>query len=267
MEHVTTEEFLLDAAGARLLARRLELTRASAKGSPTLVFLHEGLGSIAQWRDFPQALAARTGLPALLYDRRGHGGSDPLDLPRSSHYLHREALEVLPEVLERCGVADAILVGHSDGGSIALLYASAHPARVRGAVTEAAHVFVEEKTLAGIRAAGEAWRNSQLPEKLARYHGLKTHALFHAWHDTWLTPEFRDWNIEDCLPGIRCPLLAIQGRDDEYATEAQVEAIARQAAGPVETLLIPHCGHVPHHQARDAVLEAMTRFALVVSGQ
>ncbi|HEX6827803.1 MAG TPA: alpha/beta hydrolase [Burkholderiales bacterium] len=267
MENVSTEEFLLDAGGGRLLARRLELTGAPPKRSPTLVFLHEGLGSIAQWRDFPEALVARTGLPALIYDRRGHGGSDPLDAPRTPHYLHREALEVLPEVLARCDLEDVILVGHSDGGSIALLYASVHPQRARGAITEAAHVFVEEDTLAGIRAAGEAWRNTQLPEKLARYHGARTHALFHAWHDTWLTPEFRDWNIEDCLPGIRCPLLAIQGRDDEYATEAQVEAIARQAGGPVETLVVPHCGHIPHHQAREPVLEAMTRFVRVVSSQ
>lgn len=265
MTHVSTEDFLLDAGGGRLLARSFALTATAGKRSPALVFLHEGLGSIPQWRDFPEALVARTGLPALVYDRRGHGGSNPPDAPRSARYLHREALEVLPEVLDRCGVEDAILVGHSDGGSIALLYASAHPQRVRGAITEAAHVFVEEETLAGIRAAGEVWRSTQLPAKLARYHGAKTHALFHAWHDTWLAPEFRDWNIEDCLPGIRCPLLVIQGRDDEYATQAQLEAIARQVSGPVETLMVPHCGHIPHHQAREPVLEAMTRFVRVVS--
>ncbi len=132
--------------------------------------------------------------------------------------------------------------------------------RLRGAITEAGHVFVEEETLGDIRAAGDAWRNTQLPEKLRRYRGAKTHALLHAWHDTWLAPEFRDWNIEDCLPGIRCPLLVIQGRDDEYATEAQVEAIARQAGGPVVAMMVPHCGHIPHHQAREPVLEAMTRF-------
>lgn len=261
------EDFLVPAGAARLLARSLSWTGAGTRRSPTLLFLHEGLGSIAQWRDFPRALAEWTGLPALLYDRQGHGGSDPLGAPRSARYLHREALEVLPEVLERCGVDDAILVGHSDGGSIALLYASAHPERVRGAITQAAHVFVEEETLAGIRAAGDAWRNTQLPEKLARYHGARTHALFHAWHDTWLAPEFRDWNIEDCLPAIRCPLLVIQGKDDEYATKAQVEAIARQAGGPVDTLMVPHCGHIPHHQAREPVLEAMKRFALAVRGQ
>ncbi|HSD59524.1 MAG TPA: alpha/beta fold hydrolase, partial [Burkholderiales bacterium] len=240
MPNLNIEDFLVPAGGARLLARTLSPTGPGAKRSPTLVFLHEGLGSIAQWRDFPEALVAGTGLPALVYDRQGHGGSDPLDLPRSAHYLHREALEELPEVLARCNLEDAILVGHSDGGSIALLYASAHPEQVRGVITEAAHVFVEEETLAGIRAAGDAWRNTQLPEKLRRYHGAKTHALFHAWYDVWLAPEFLDWNIEVCLAGIRCPLLVIQGKDDEYATEAQVEAIARQVSGPVDTLMVPH---------------------------
>lgn len=267
MPNLNIEDFLVRAAGGQLQARSLSWTGAGARRSPTLVFLHEGLGSIAQWRDFPDALARGAGLPALVYDRQGQGGSDPLDAPRTAHYLHREALEGLPEVLATRAVEDAILVGHSDGGSIALLYAAAHPSRVRGVITEAAHVFVEEKTLAGIRAAGEAWRDTHLPEKLARYHGAKAHALFHAWHDTWLAPEFRDWNIEDCLPGIRCPLLVIQGKEDEYATEAQVQAIARQAGGTVQTLLVPHCGHIPHHQAREATLEAMTRFARSVTGE
>jgi len=260
MAHVSTEEFSIMADGARLRARTLALTGPGVKRSPVLVFLHEGLGSIAQWRDFPEALVERSGLPALLYDRRGHGGSDPLTGLRTPRYLHLEALEVLPQVLERCGVGDAILVGHSDGGSMALLFASAFPELTRGAITEAAHVFVEEETLAGIRRAGEAWRSTRLAEKLARYHGDKTHALFHAWHDTWLAPEFRDWDLEDCLPGIRCPLLVIQGDEDEYATEAQMRAIAEQVRGPVETLMVPRCGHIPHHQARETVLEAMTQF-------
>ena len=260
MAHVSTEEFAILAGGARLHARHVTLTGAGAKRSPVLVFLHEGLGSIAQWRDFPEALVQRTGLPALLYDRQGHGRSDPLSAPRTPHYLHHEALEVLPRVLEQCRVAEAILVGHSDGGSIALLFASACAERTRGAITEAAHVFVEDETLAGIREAGEAWRSTRLAEKLARFHGEKTHALFHAWHDTWLAPEFRDWDLEDCLGSIRCPLLVIQGAEDQYATPAQVEAIAAQVSGPVETLLVPHCAHIPHHEARQPVLEAMARF-------
>ncbi len=260
MAHVSTEEFAIPAGGARLHARHVTLTGAGAQRSPVLVFLHEGLGSIAQWRDFPEALVECTGLPALLYDRQGHGRSDPLSAPRTPRYLHHEALKVLPRVLEHGGVQDAILVGHSDGGSIALLFASAFPQQTRAAITEAAHVFVEDETLAGIREAGEAWRTTRLAEKLARYHGDKTHALFHAWYDTWLAPEFRDWDLEDCLPGIHCPLLVIQGEDDEYATRAQVEAIAAQVSGPAETLLLPHCAHVPHHEARQPVLEAMARF-------
>jgi pimeloyl-ACP methyl ester carboxylesterase len=260
VQHLNIEEFLVPAGGTRLLARSISLTGANTKRSPILVFLHEGLGSIAQWRDFPQALVERAGLPALIYDRSGHGGSDPLPKPRTPRYLHDEALEVLPEVLDRCGIEKTILVGHSDGGSIALLFASAHPQMVSGAITEAAHVFVEDVTIAEIRHAGESWLNTQLRTKLARYHGDKTHALFHAWYDTWLAPEFRDWNIEHCLPGIRCPLLVVQGRDDEYATAAQVEAIARQVSSPVETLFVPHCAHIPHHQAREATLEGMARF-------
>lgn len=212
------------ADGRRLAVRRL-VPRAQPAGAgdpPVLVFLHEGLGSIAQWRDFPAALCRATGLAGLVYDRWGFGGSEPLELPRPRDYLEREAERALPRVLEACGVERPILVGHSDGGSIALLYAAAHPARPLACITEAAHVFVEAVTLDGIRAAADAWRTGGLPARLARYHGDKTEAVFRGWTETWLRADFRDWNIEARLPAIACPLLVIQGADDEYGSKAQV---------------------------------------------
>ena len=194
-------------------------------GSATLVFLHEGLGSIGQWRDFPRQLAASTGLGALVYDRYGFGGSDLLQEARDERYLQREAHEALPQVLDSCGVDRPILIGHSDGGTIALLYAAQFPGHPRGVITEAAHVFIEEVTLAGIHRAVKAFETGGLREKLARYHGERTESMFRGWSDTWLAPGFREWSMEERLAEIRCPLLAIQGEDDEYGTAAQVRAI------------------------------------------
>lgn len=225
-----------------------------------LVFLHEGLGSIAQWKDFPAILCQCLGLPGLVYERRGHGGSDSLAGPRPLDYHYHEAQVILPQVLAACAVDDCILIGHSDGGTIALLYAAAFPERPRALITEAAHVFVEELTLTGIRATREAFRVTDLAVRLARYHGTKTPATFAGWAETWLAPEFRNWNIEHELPRIRCPALILQGEADEYGTPEQVHAIARGVSGSVRTLLIPDCGHVPHFQARDTVSKAMTEF-------
>jgi len=257
---VSRKSFPIDAAGHRLHAERIEPRPASpdADGT-TLVFLHEGLGSISQWRDFPSRLSERTGLPALVYDRWGYGKSEPFALPRKTGYLHDEALVGLPAVLEACGIGRTILVGHSDGGSIALIHASRHPGGVRAVITEAAHVFVEEVTLAGIREAVEAYAKTDLGRRLARHHGDKTDLVFHGWADTWLSPAFRDWNIEDCLPGVRCPVLIIQGIDDPYGTPAQVRAIERQISGRAEPLIV-RCGHTPHAEAREEVLEAMAGF-------
>jgi pimeloyl-ACP methyl ester carboxylesterase len=227
---------------------------------PVLVFLHEGLGSIAQWRDFPLAVSEAVRLPAVVYERGGYGSADPLDGPRSVRYIHEEALQSLPEVLRQLQIDDAVLIGHSDGGSIALIFAAVRPDKVRGIITEAAHVFVEDVTLAGIREAVRIYTSTDLPERLSRYHGSNTEAAFRGWADTWLSPAFRDWNIEEYLPGVRCPVLAIQGRDDEYGTPAQVEAIVNGVCGPSESLIIENCGHVPHLQAREKVLAQMSRF-------
>jgi len=239
--------------------RSLEYRRiAAAAGSPSLVFLHEGLGSISQWRDFPERIVAGTGLPAIVYARYGHGQSDVLREPHGVDFMHREALESLPEFLRALGIARPILIGHSDGASIALIYAGAgHP--LQGLVAMAPHVFVEDISIEGIVAAKRAFETTDLPQKLARHHRdpVKT---FYGWNDVWLAPEFRSWNIESVLPAIQCPLLAIQGHDDEYGSMAQVDAIARQAGGPVEVLKLEDCGHSPHQDQPQIVAKAIVEF-------
>jgi pimeloyl-ACP methyl ester carboxylesterase len=232
------------------------------KAGPTLLFLHEGLGSIAQWRDYPLILSLTVRLPAVVYERCGHGNAPARTVPRTERYLHEEALQSLPEVMKQMQIQDAILIGHSDGGSIALIFAAACPERVRGIITEAAHVFVEEVTLSGIREAVRLYDSTDLPQRLAKYHGCNAEAAFRAWSDVWLSPAFRDWNIEEYLPEVRCPVLAIQGKDDEYGSPLQVETIIQSVSGPRESLMVPGCGHVPHHQARKIVLNQMSRFIL-----
>lgn len=252
--------------GLRLPGVRIEPPKPAPTNAPCLVFLHEALGSIRLWRDFPDELVAATGLPALIYERQGHGDADPIAAPRGLDYLHIEAEQVLPAVLEQAGIGRALLIGHSDGGSIALLHAAAFPERTIAAVTLAAHVFVEDVTVAGVHAAMEAWRTTDLPDRLAKYHGANTEALYRAWAETWVSPAFRPWNIEACLPRIGCPLLVIQGVDDEYATPEQVHAICRGAGGPATPLLIPDCAHQPQRQQRAAVLDAITGFVREVVG-
>lgn len=227
---------------------------------PVLVFLHEGLGSIGVWRDFPRRLCEATGCSGLVYDRGGHGGSSPLPGARTVHYLHDLALRELPAVLGRLlPERPFVLVGHSDGGTIALLFAAERWARLLGAVTLAAHVFVEDVTVEGVRGAVGAREAGKLAG-LAKYHGEKTDALFSAWADTWLAPWFRAWNVEYALPAIACPLLVIQGRDDQYATEAQVRAIVGQVSGPAEEALLPDCAHSPHKEAPDRTLALAAAF-------
>jgi pimeloyl-ACP methyl ester carboxylesterase len=245
--------------------RNLEYRRiGAAAASPTLVFLHEGLGSISQWRDFPARIVEASGLPAMVYARYGHGQSEVLQQAHGVDFMHREALESLPELLRRLGIARPILIGHSDGASIALIYAgSGHP--LSGLVAMAPHVFVEDLSIEGIAAAKRGFQTTDLPQKLARHHRdpLKT---FYGWNDVWLAPEFRGWNIESFLPAITCPLLAIQGHDDEYGSMAQVDAIARQASGPVEVLKLGQCGHSPQKDQPQIVAGAIVEFVRRCSG-
>lgn len=232
---------------------------AGPEHRPVLVFLHEGLGCVAMWKDFPRRLCGLAGCPGLVYDRLGYGLSDPLTKTRSIHYLHEYALIELPQVLERLLQGRPyIVIGHSDGGSIALLHGAAQPAGLLGVVTEAAHVFVEDVTREGIRAALQAWEAGKL-RGLERYHGSKTGAIFHAWADTWLAPPFAQWNIEGVLASIACPVLALQGAGDQYGTAAQLASIAARAPRARRHML-PDCGHTPHLENPQATLDAMAAF-------
>src|SRR6266704_3613402 len=249
------ESSFVTVQGRKLEVRTIAGTRRDA---PTLVFLHEGLGSVSMWRDFPEKAAQAAGCTAVVYSRYGHGQSEVLREPRAVDYMHAEALEALPEVLDKLGVDDPILVGHSDGGSIALLYAAARGG-VRGLVLMAPHVFVEDISVKSIAEAKTAFETTDLPQKLGRYHA-DSKKTFRGWNDIWLHPDFRGWNIEEYLPRIHCPVLAIQGFDDEYGTMAQLTAIAKQTRGPVELLRLADCRHSPHRDQPGVVLEAMVRF-------
>jgi pimeloyl-ACP methyl ester carboxylesterase len=251
----------LTAAGHRLEYERLP----GRPGAPTLILLHEGLGSVALWRDFPQKLAQATGAPLVVYSRYGYGKSDALAAPRGPRYMHDEALESLPALRQALALGDVILVGHSDGASIALIHAGSGQWPVRALILEAPHVFVETMNLASIEAARSAYATTDLRRRLARYHA-DVDSAFRGWNDAWLSAEFRDWNIEEYLPGIACPVLAIQGADDEYGTPAQLEAIARGIKAPFEPLVLRHCKHSPHRDQEAAVLEAMAEFVERVSG-
>lgn len=233
---------------------------------PPLVLLHEGLGSLSTWRDFPARLAARTGCRVLAWSRYGYGRSTVRTAPFGVDYMHREAREALPGLLAALGIEAPVLVGHSDGASIALIYAGSGKGAVkgggavRGLILEAPHVFTEAICVEAIARIRDAYAASDaLRARLARHHA-DPDASFRGWNDVWLRPAFRNWNIEDCLPQIECPALVIQGRDDEYGTLAQVESIARQVRGPVETLILDECGHAPHRDREDAVLAAMAGF-------
>ncbi|MGO9518762.1 MAG: alpha/beta fold hydrolase [Candidatus Korobacteraceae bacterium] len=224
----------------------------------TIVMLHEGLGSVALWKNFPKRLAARTGCRVLVYSRYGHGSSDKLMEKRPVEFMHHEGEVVLPELLDKLGITQPILLGHSDGGSISLIFAGKYPERPRALILEAPHVFVEDLSVSSITQAEVNYRTTDFPQKLGRYHA-HVDATFLGWNDIWLDPEFRSWNIEEYLPGIRCPILCIQGEEDEYGTIAQVEAI--QARVPsTEVMILPNCKHSPHRDQSEATLERMAEF-------
>ena len=232
---------------------------AAHAGQPTLLLLHEGLGCVAMWRDFPAKLAAATGSRVVVWSRAGYGGSQPYAEPRTPRYLHREAEEALPAFLAALQIERPILIGHSDGGSIALIFAGAFPEVPLGIAVMAPHLFVEAVTLAGIRDARTAWETTDLAKKLTRRHHEQTPRVFREWNDTWLSPAFRDWNIEAYLPKIRCPVLAMQGEDDEYATMRQIDTIAKQVPG-TQLCKIAECGHTLQRDQEEVVLTALAAF-------
>ena len=225
---------------------------------PTIVMLHEGLGSIALWKNFPELLATHTDCGVLLYSRYGHGNSDRLMEKRPVTFMHHEGEVVLPELLEKLQIERPILLGHSDGGSIAIIFAGKHPDAVRGLILEAPHVFVEDLSVASITQAKVNYQKTELPQKLSRHHA-HVDATFWGWNDIWLDPDFRSWNIEEYLAAIRCPVLCIQGEQDEYGTRAQVEAIKAQVPR-TEIVMLPNCKHSPHRDQAERTLERMVEF-------
>ncbi len=229
----------------------------------TLVFLHEGLGCVEMWKEFPAKLTEATGCGALVFSRLGYGRSDPCDLPRPIEFMHHEGLQFLPKVLEAAKIKKCILIGHSDGGSIGLIYAGGTPGKpLKGLITLAAHVFCEDLSVQSIQAARERYLHSDLKPKLAKYHGHNVDRAFWGWNDVWLHPDFVRWNIEEFLPGIKVPLLAIQGEEDPYGTPAQVDSIVSRAGGQADSLMLSGCGHAPHVDRQQDTLMALKRFIM-----
>lgn len=233
-----------------------QIKRTDDPLAPTLVFLHDALGSVAQWKSFPLLLSLKTNLNALVIDRIGYGKSDPSTDNRTKDYLQLEAKEVLPRILSALKVKDPILIGHSDGGSIALIYAMTH--KPYAVICEAAHAYIEEETLQGIRNA--ITQRDKLIDKLKKYHGDKTNTLFNQWATTWLKPEFRDWNIVRDLNKINCPVFILQGAQDEYATPDHINTIKKGIGKNASTYLIQNCGHIPHLEAESKTLSTITAF-------
>ncbi len=250
--------------GGRDVRLELRWIAPAAAAAPLVVFLHEGLGSVSMWRDFPDRLCAAAHCRGLVYSRPGYGRSTPRAAGETwpPDFMHRQAHEVLPALLEALGIdaaqARPWLFGHSDGGTIALLYAARFVDRCGGVIALAPHILAEEYGLASIRRARSAYLEGDLRARLARHHADPDSA-FRGWNDAWLAPAFAGWTIEDEIATIRCPLLAIQGEDDEYGTLAQVQGIAQRVPG-TRLLVLPQCGHSPHRDQPQAVLDALVAF-------
>ena len=248
--------------------RRVVVDSASIEyrwiGGPSpsaIVLLHEGLGSTSTWKEFPERLASASGESVFTYSRRGYGRSSSSPLPRGASFMHEEAHEWLPSILAAVRIEHVVLVGHSDGASIALLYASLGRTPLpRGLVLLAPHTFVEPKTVASIQSLDRQYgQDADLRERFARHHD-RPETTFRGWTEVWLSPEFRDWDIQDVLPRIDAPVLVIQGEDDEYGSIEQVTRVERLVRGRVESRILPACGHAPQRDQEDACLAAMDDF-------
>lgn len=226
----------------------------------TIVFLHDSLGCIDLWRDFPEKLGAKTNFNILIYDRQGYGKSCKFTYKnRDLDYLEIEA-DILNELMKIWQINDAILFGHSDGGSIALITAAKYPSRIRAIITEGAHIFREEITLNGINEVAKFYENTNLKQKLQKYHGDKTDDMFKAWAETWNLDKFANWNIEHFLPYIKCKTLIIQGENDEFGTMNQVEQIYKQTSGPAHKFIVKDASHTPHKEYPELLIEKVKEF-------
>ena len=252
---ISTQTDYLTAGGHRLEYKYL---RASSSTRPVVVFLHEGLGSIALWREFPRQVFDSCDCSILLYSRYGYGHSQQLTEARKADFMHDEALITLPELLDKLEVHNPVLFGHSDGASIALIHAGGSQRPVAGLTVMAPHVNVEQVCLSSIRAAAHAFRNTDLPQKLGRYHA-NAESTFWGWNNIWLDSEFESWSIEAYLPKIECPILAIQGEEDEYGTMRQIELIG-QTVRNASLLKVPDCRHSPHRDQPGVVITALQQF-------
>lgn len=251
------DEGFLDIGGQRLEYRMIGPRPNEA---PTIVMLHEGLGCVGMWNSFPERLAQATGAGVFAYSRAGYGQSSPVTLPRPLTYMHDEAA-LLPKILSAIGFRRGLLLGHSDGASIATIYAgSVQDHRIRGLVLIAPHFFVEDVSIKSIAEAKDAYAQGDLRERLARYHGDVDNA-FRGWNDAWLDPNFRSWNITEELAYIRVPILIVQGEQDQYGTVAQIAAAQEECYCPVDVALLAEARHAPHREAPDATLQAVGDFA------
>lgn len=233
----------------------------SPQDAPTFILLHEGLGCVKLWREFPHQLAERTGMGVFVFSRKGYGKSSPVSLPRPLDYMSREATQELPMVLDAIGLERGVLLGHSDGATISAVYAgSIEDFRIRGLILMAPHFFAEPIGLNAIRKAKENYVKSDLREKLARYHDDPDMA-FNGWCNAWLDPDFMEWDVSDVIDYFRIPVLAIQGTDDQYGTLAQIETIEANIYSPLDTLILEDCGHAPHLEAADKTLSAIAEYA------
>lgn len=237
----------------------------SPADAPTLVFLHEGLGCVSLWKDFPKRLSEITGYGTFMYSRLGYGGSGPSVLPRPVTFMHDEASRLLPLILKEARIHQHLLIGHSDGGSIALIYAGKNqPETLAGIITEAPHVFCEDKLVRSITKVVQAYEKGGLRDRLEKHHGDNIENAFWGWANVWRDPDFAHWNIEAYLAKIRVPVLVIQGADDEYATLAQVQSIVAKCGAPAASLILEACGHSPHGDQESETLQAMATFVAKV---
>ncbi|MDX1529653.1 MAG: alpha/beta hydrolase [Gammaproteobacteria bacterium] len=258
-----SETGLLDVAGSSLEYRLLGPPPETA---PTIVMLHEGLGSVSMWRDFPERLLQATGLGVFAYSRKGYGRSSACQLPRPLSYMHDEALDVLPGVLESIGFRRGILLGHSDGASIAAIYAGGRDdPRVRGLILMAPHFFTEDEGIESIARIKADFHTTDLRRRLYKYHGDNVDGAFRGWNDAWLDPEFRRWDIREFLKNICVPVLILQGEEDEYGSEKQIDAARVRCGASVETVLLPRCAHAPHKDQPQRTLDEILSFVIRIS--